>query len=79
MAIGSVVGDFLESFIKRVGDVKDSGVIFPGHGGMMDRVNYAHYQIYYIILLSYILYYIIIIYIIYNYILSYIIIYYYII
>lgn len=39
VGIGAVCGDSLESFIKRVGMVKDSGMLFPGHGGMMDRVD----------------------------------------
>jgi hypothetical protein len=34
----ALVGDFFESFLKRCGDVKDSGNIFPGYGGMLDRV-----------------------------------------
>lgn len=37
--IAGQFGDFFESLLKRVANVKDSGKIMPGHGGALDRID----------------------------------------
>ena len=56
MGILGQIGDFTESMLKRSAQVKDSGSLIPGHGGMLDRLDsflfsapFLHYSLLYLL------------------------------
>ena len=39
VGVFGTIGDLIESKFKRIAEVKDSGRIMPGHGGILDRLD----------------------------------------
>ncbi len=51
----AIYGDLVESMLKRNLNIKDSGTIMPGHGGILDRFDAANFALPFVVFFLYLL------------------------